>query len=149
MVMTATRRAGALALLAVGAVHLQQYIDTNYRLVPTIGPLFLLNAIGSLIVAGLLIAPTERVVSGRLRDASVGILAAVAVGISVGSLVILLLAENGGVFGFAEDGYATPIIVAIIAEAVATVLLAPVAAIKLIGAGTRSSTGRAVGAHSH
>ena len=137
MVLQATRRAGALALLAVGAVHLQQYLDANYQLVPTIGPLFLLNAIGAFIVAALLLAPIERVVRGRLGDISVGLLAAMGVAIAIGSLFFLLLAENGGVFGFAEAGYSTPIIVAIISEAIATMLLAPVAMVKLLGIGSR------------
>jgi hypothetical protein len=147
MVVQATRRAGAVALLAVGAVHLQQYISADYRAVPTIGPLFLLNAIGSFIVAALLITPTERAVPERLRDVFVGVLAAVAVAIAVGSLVFLFLAENGGVFGFAEHGYSTPIVIAIVAEAIATVLLAPVAAIKLLGPRSGRTTGRAVRAH--
>jgi hypothetical protein len=147
MVLQATRRAGALALLAVGAVHLQQYIDANYRLVPTIGPLFLLNAIASFIVAALLIVPTEQLFGGRLREVSVGMLAAAGVAIAVGSLVILFLAENGGVFGFAEAGYSTPIVVAMISEAVATVLLAPVAAIKLRAPASGRTRGQAAGAH--
>jgi hypothetical protein len=147
MLMQATRRAGALALLAVGAVHLQQYVGSDYRAIPTIGPLFLLNAIGSFIVGALLIAPTERVIPERLRDTSVGALAAVAVAIAVGSLVFLLLAENGGVFGFAEHSYTTPIVVAIVAEAMVTVFLAPVAAIKLVSPRSGPTPGRAVRAH--
>jgi hypothetical protein len=127
----ATRRFGALALLAVGAVHLQQYLGAEYRSVPTIGPLFLLNAIGSFIAGILLLAPIERVIGGRLGDLSVGLLATVGVAIAVGSLVAVLIAENGTIFGFAEDGYSTPIVVAIVAEAITTVLLAPVAALAL------------------
>jgi hypothetical protein len=134
MILQLTRRAGALSLLAVGAVHIQQYLDTNYRLVPTIGPLFLLNAIGSFAVAALLIAPTERILGGGRRgDLAVGLLAALGVAIAAGSLVVLFLAENGGVFGFAEAGYSTPIMVAIISEALTTLLLVPVAAIELLG----------------
>src|SRR5262245_16110542 len=134
MILHPTRRAGALSLLAVGAVHIQQYLDANYRLVPTIGPLFLLNAIGSFAVAALLLAPTERLLgSGRRGDRAVGLLAALGVAIAAGSLVVLYLAENGGVFGFAEAGYSAPIVTAIVAEAVATLLLVPVAAIELLG----------------
>ena len=40
------RVAGALSLLAVGAVHLQQY-DYLYSAIPTIGTLFLLNFVGA------------------------------------------------------------------------------------------------------
>lgn len=45
---------------------------------------------------------------------------------------MLYLVENGGVFGFAEAGYSAPIVTAIVAEAVATLLLVPVAAIELL-----------------
>jgi hypothetical protein len=133
MILQTARRLGALALLAIGAVHLQQYLGADYRSVPTIGPLFLLNAIGSFTVAALLLAPVERIFSERHGERVVGGLAAIATAIAVSSLVIVLLAENGTVFGFAEDGYSTPIIVAIVAEAIATIVLAPVAAIKLLG----------------
>jgi hypothetical protein len=39
------RLIGAASLLAIGGVHLQQYIVLDYRFIPTIGPLFLLNFI--------------------------------------------------------------------------------------------------------
>ena len=42
----AARRLGAVAVLATGAVHLQQYIVQNVWFYPTIGALFLLNVIG-------------------------------------------------------------------------------------------------------
>jgi hypothetical protein len=138
----ATRRLGALALFAVGAVHLQQYLS-EYRLIPTIGTLFLLNAVGSFIVGLLLLAPVERFAPrfapgfarGHGGDVAVGLLALGAVAIAVGALISIFIAENGTLFGFTEAGYySTPIVVAIVAEAVTTVLLAPVAAIKLVGA---------------
>src|SRR5437763_4917040 len=46
MILRSMRFLGALALLAVGAVHLQQYIAADYRAIPTIGPLFLLMQSG-------------------------------------------------------------------------------------------------------
>jgi hypothetical protein len=42
----AARVLGALSLLAVGAVHLQQYFEL-YSSIPTIGTLFLLNVVGA------------------------------------------------------------------------------------------------------
>ena len=42
---------GALSVLAIGADHIQQYYFDNYSTVPTIGTLFLLNFISSMIVA--------------------------------------------------------------------------------------------------
>ena len=45
----AARVLGALSLLAVGAVHLQQYFELYYD-IPTIGKLFVLNFVGATIV---------------------------------------------------------------------------------------------------
>src|SRR4029077_5646640 len=61
MTLTTMRRLGAIPLLIVGAVHLQQYVGNDYSVLPTIGPLFLLNAIGAGIVAICLLAPIERI----------------------------------------------------------------------------------------
>lgn len=132
----ATRRVGALALLAVGAVHLQQYIGADYRSIPTIGTLFMLNAIGAAVVGLALLAPVERLFRDRKGDLVLGLLALAAVAIAVGALISIFIAENGALFGFSETGYSTAIVVAIAAEAVTTVLLAPVAAIKLLGIGS-------------
>jgi hypothetical protein len=56
---------GAVALLGVGAVDLQQYFGANFRTVPTIGSLFLLNAIGCAVVGFTLLMPIERALSAR------------------------------------------------------------------------------------
>ena len=69
MVMRALRFGGALAILAVGAVHLQQYVGSNYRAIPTVGTLFLLNAISSGIVGIGLLLPIERVAGARRQHA--------------------------------------------------------------------------------
>src|SRR5205823_6518768 len=47
---TAARYVGALALLAVGIDHIEQYYGDFYRAIPTIGTLFVLNFISALIV---------------------------------------------------------------------------------------------------
>ena len=125
------RRLGALAVLAVGAVHLQQYLGADYSVLPTIGPLFLLNAIGSGIVGFALLAPLHRPLGGRRGDLAVGALAGLAVGIALGSLVALYISETGTLFGFAEDGYSTPIVIAIVAEIATVLLLTPVAAVSI------------------
>src|SRR5947209_11583148 len=59
---------GALALLAVGGVHLQQYAGADFKTVPTIGTLFLLNAIASGLVGLALLLPLERAVAARRAD---------------------------------------------------------------------------------
>jgi hypothetical protein len=116
-----TRRLGALTLLAVGAVHLQQYIGAGYHAIPTIGWLFLLNAIGSALVGVLLLAPLER--AARRGELAAGVLSVAGVSIAIGSLVALFVSESSSLFGFSESGYRTAIVVAIIAEGLTAVLL--------------------------
>jgi hypothetical protein len=128
MMLLTLRRLGAIAILAVGAVHLQQYLD-GYRSVPTIGTLFLLNAISSGVVAIGLLAPLERILHHRRAELASALLAGAGLAIAAGSLVALFISENAALFGFSEIGYSTAIVLAIIAEAVAVVLLAPVAAV--------------------
>ena len=52
------RAVGALSLLAVGAVHLQQYLYL-YSAIPTIGTLFVLNFVGATAIGLGLLAPVE------------------------------------------------------------------------------------------
>ena len=137
MTLNTMRRLGAITLLIVGAVHLQQYIADDYSVLPTIGPLFLLNAIGAGIVAIGLLAPIERMLGDRRADLAVGLLTVVALAIAVGSLVALFIAESQPLFGFMENGYDTPIVIAIVAEALTTILLVPVAVRALQGAASR------------
>jgi uncharacterized RDD family membrane protein YckC len=94
----------------------------------------LLNAIGAGIVAISLLAPIERMLGDRQADLAVGLLAVVALAIAVGSLVALFIAESQPLFGFMENGYDTPILIAIAAEALTVILLAPVAVTTLQGA---------------
>ena len=70
----AGRRLGAVAVLAGGAVHLQQYIVQNVWFYPAIGALFLLNVIGSGVVGLALLAPLERMLSDRLANAAMIVL---------------------------------------------------------------------------
>lgn len=132
------RRLGALAVLARGAVHLQQYLGADYRTIPTIGPLFLANAIGSGIVGFGLLAPLERLLAGRRVDLAVTLLAVAGIAIALGSLIALFISETGSLFGFSESGYRTPIMLAIVCEVAALLLLTPVAAIGIRGAQARA-----------
>jgi hypothetical protein len=130
MTLATVRRLGAIAILGVGAVHLQQYL-AGYHSIPTIGPLFLLNAVGSGLVGIGLLAPIERILHHRGAELTRGLLAGAALAIAAGSLLALFISENGTLFGFSETGYRTVIVLAIIAEALSIVLLAPVAALSL------------------
>ena len=60
------RLLAAISLLAVGGVHIQQYIVQDYRVIPTIGPLFLLNFIGGTVLGLYFLIPVSRH-AGRIR----------------------------------------------------------------------------------
>src|SRR5690242_1092331 len=67
-ILWATRVVGAMLLLFVGADHYYQYSARGYSVIPTIGPLFLLNFISATVVGLLLLVPFERLLprTGRL-----------------------------------------------------------------------------------
>jgi len=113
---------GALAVLATGVLHIQQYSAQNYSTIPTIGTLFFLNFVSAVVIAVGLVAPLGRV-AGRYADAIRALFAVGGIGIAVGSLVGLFVSESSGLFGFVEHGYRTAIVLAIVAEVAATVFL--------------------------
>jgi hypothetical protein len=113
---------GALAVLATGVVHIQQYYGNDYSSVPTIGTLFFLNFVSAVVIAAGLIAPLGRV-AGRYADSIRALLAVGGIGFAVLSLAALFVSEASSLFGFAENGYRTAIVLAIVAEAVAAVSL--------------------------
>jgi hypothetical protein len=94
---------GAVALLAVGAIHLQQYFEL-YSAVPTIGTLFVLNFIGAMVLGAALLAPIERWGS-RWGGALLALVAAGAVALAAITFVMLTISENRPLFGFQEPGY--------------------------------------------
>src|SRR4051812_33251891 len=110
------RITGALALLGAGVVHLQQYAGDSYSAIPTIGTLFILNLVAATVVAIGLLLPLHNATVRRL-------FALGGASIAAGSLVALLVAENGGLFGFSESGYRFAIVLAIAFEAVAALCL--------------------------
>lgn len=122
IVARALRYLGALAVLATGVAHIEQYAVDNYSTVPTIGTLFLLNFVAAIVIAAGLIAPLRRV-TGRYTDAVRAVLAVGGIGLGVLSLVALFVSESSGLFGFVEHGYRMAIVVAIVAEVAATVFL--------------------------
>src|SRR5215211_2347349 len=116
----AARAAGALSLLAVGVVHLQQYFDL-YSSIPTIGALFVLNFVGATIVGLGLLAPVERLL-GRLGGAALALLALAGVGQAATAFVFLWISERTPLFGFMEPGYDPAAILASRVAEVATVV---------------------------
>jgi len=122
IVARAFRNLGALAVLATGVAHIEQYAVDNYSTVPTIGTLFLLNFIAATVIAVGLLAPLGRV-AGRYTDAVRAVLAVAGIGLAVLSLAGLFVSETSGLFGFVEHGYRMAIAVAIAVEVAATIFL--------------------------
>jgi hypothetical protein len=58
IVAQASRYLGALAVLATGIAHIEQYSVDDYSTVPTIGTLFLVNFVAAIVIAVGLIAPS-------------------------------------------------------------------------------------------
>jgi hypothetical protein len=114
---------GALALLVVGGVHLEQYYVASFSVVPTIGPLFLANFIGGTVFGVVLLVPMRRG-AGRAWLLLDSLVALAGIGLSVGAFAGLLVSEHTPLFGFMEHGYRLEIVLALAAEAVATASLA-------------------------
>ena len=96
------RYLGALAVLAVGLVHLQQYFGP-YAQIPTIGTLFLVNFAAAAISLALL-APLEHL-TGRWAGAAVALVTIGGITLGARSFVLLTISERRPLFGFQEPGY--------------------------------------------
>jgi hypothetical protein len=116
----APRLLGALALLATGAVHLQQF-TRFYSQIPTIGTLFVLNFVGATAIGLALLAPVERA-GGRYGCAILTLLAAAGIALAVVAFAFLLVSEQTPLFGFKEPGYDPVAIAAARGAEIATVL---------------------------
>ena len=117
------RLIAAVSLLAVGAVHIQQYAVENYSTVPTIGPLFLVNFIGGTALGLYFLIPAGPR-AGRWRlliDMGAAVTGWMVAG---GALVGLLISEHTPLFGFMESNYRPAIILALASEAAAALSLA-------------------------
>ncbi len=109
------RYLGVAAVLVVGGVHLQQYYAYGIRYLPTVGPLFLLNAAGAVLIAVMLVAPFRLT---RILGALGG------VGFGISSIVALMIARTPhGLFGYVEVTWRTAIVIAVVAEAATAILL--------------------------
>jgi hypothetical protein len=116
-VLSVTRAIGAIALLVVGAVHLEQYTVAHFSVIPTIGPLFLVNFVAATSLGLLLLIPIRRSARhGRLLFDSLAALAGI--GVAAGALAALVISEQVPLFGFMEHGYRLEIVIAIASEAV-------------------------------
>jgi hypothetical protein len=118
----AIRYLGAAALLGVGIDHIQQYLGASYSVIPTIGTLFALNFVSSVLLAAGLVAPIERAFRRRGKPI-LGFLALSGIGVAMGSLIGLLISEQTPLFGFMESGYRQAIVISIVLEVATTLLL--------------------------
>lgn len=113
------RYVGALLLVGIGVIHLQQFFAVYYRVIPVIGPLFAANFAMGLILGLSLLAPVRRL--GRWFPA----LAALGgIAFALGTIIGLELSEAGTLFGFHEHGYRGAVVLSIALEGAAIVSLA-------------------------
>jgi hypothetical protein len=78
---------------AMGWIHLQLWVD-GYREVPVVGPLFLLNVIGAVLLTVALLAVPVRLLS---------VAAAVTAVFTAGTLAALIISLTVGLFGVRES----------------------------------------------
>jgi hypothetical protein len=109
---TVPRVVAALCLAASGSLHAQLYLR-GYRVIPGVGPAFLLQASGSFAVGVLLLV------------AAPAILRLAAAGLAGGALVGFALSRTVGIFGFVEHGLnpAPQALLSILTETAALCLL--------------------------
>lgn len=126
------RLLGALALLTTGGIHLEQYIVANYRTVPTIGPLFLLNFIAGTVL-GLYFVVPARAKADPVRWWLDMLAALSGWGVGALGLIALFISEHTLLFGFMEHGYRRDIVIAIVAEGVTVLALSAFMALRYQG----------------
>jgi hypothetical protein len=114
--------AGAVALLATGADHLDEYAANQFSTVPTIGTLFLLNFISATLVGVGLLLPLGRI-ARRFAEPMRTLLALSGIAIAGSSLIGLWISESSSLFGFTDYGFRPAIIVAIVAESLTIMAL--------------------------
>jgi hypothetical protein len=118
---TITRYLGAGSILMVGGIHLQQYYGAYFNVVPTIGTLFLLSFIGSVVFGAVLIGPVRKL--GTIGDLALAGAALGAISIAVGTFAALLISEYTPLFGFMESGYRLAVVLTLVFDVATTVLL--------------------------
>ena len=102
--------AAAAAMVWSGGIHLHLW-TTGYRQIPTIGPLFLVQGITAVVLAGALAV---------LRRAWTALCS---LGLVVGTIGGFLLSVDVGLFGFQDSWHAPDAVMALVAESAAAVLL--------------------------
>jgi hypothetical protein len=117
---TAAFFAGGVLVIWLSYIHFHLWQD-GYRHIPTIGPLFLVQSIGGLLI-GLLVISVHRVWS-----------AVVGIGFALATMAGFLISVEHGLFGF-TDSWAAPFAgLAFTVEIVTAVVLAVSAVVCLTG----------------
>lgn len=109
----AARWLGAAAVGATAGLHLHLWL-LGYSGIPTIGPLFMLNAVGgALLVLALLAVPAR----------GLGVVALAAAGYEAATVGALLLASTRGLFNFVETTHAPLYWESLVIESVGALIL--------------------------
>jgi hypothetical protein len=137
--LVAVRLLAAALVLFVGADHYYEYAVDQYRVLPTIGTLFLLNFVSATAVGIALLLPLERLFR-RLGGALTWLAAVSGFGIAATSLIALLVSEQTRLFGFMELNYRPAILVALSSEAAAAVAAAALLVMTLIASRSHGQT---------
>jgi O-antigen/teichoic acid export membrane protein len=103
---------GAVMLAVEAAVHVQQF-TAIFHAVHWIGPLFLANAVASVVAA-----------AGLVHERTRAIAALAGIAISASALGGLVLSYGTGLFGWMEGGWRTAIAIALVSELGAVLALA-------------------------
>jgi hypothetical protein len=131
-VLTGIRGCAAVSTAVTGYVHANLYVDGGYRVIPVVGPAFLLLSSGAFAVAALLL----------ISDSLVPRLGAAAV--AAGALGGFVMSRTVGVFGFTERGLqpAPQALVSLISEAGALALVLCWEAMTRVSRASEPSTGK-------
>jgi hypothetical protein len=116
---TLLRIGGCVLLLAMAVIHGYLWL-TGYDSIPVIGLLFLLNAIGGVVLAVGVVALPFRLL---------GLASALSALFTAGTLGALLVSMTVGLFGFVESPDSVTVISTIVVEAIGVVVLAALAAV--------------------
>ena len=111
------RYAAIVAILLVGGIHLQQY--SILKDVPTIGTLFILNAVGAAGIA---------LVIAALRGRALILPALGGIGLAGGAIISVLIARYSSIFDYSEPTYRTAVVLSLAFEVAAVAILTALAA---------------------
>jgi hypothetical protein len=121
--------AGGALLVWSGYIHFHLWKGGDYRDIPTIGPLFLLQSVVGLVL-GLTVAAVHRVWAAILG-----------VGFAASTMAGFFISVEHGLFGFKDSSSAPFAHLALIIEIAAVVVLLVAGAVCLVGTAATTSTG--------